>query len=213
MMGEYANGFAANAGSGGLSRIWKRQSDVQENEMAQGNALFRILPEQHRVPVRAPATGEQTDAESEGPVLHAITIAPRETSRPAGHARHEVSDPHDEIIERLPDDFVRRMRNWARSLDGSSVGTSSALWGMVGGGSYEARIPVMMGEADDTDKAVRKLAMIYRQALEVFWLYHARPLSWMARATPMLREQRLGPYSFRQMLETAHLALLMELRK
>lgn len=115
---------------------------------------------------------------------------------------------HDDIIGALDHDFVRRMDNWARSLDGSSVGTCSKLWGNVGGGSYEARVPVLMGEARDTDRAIRALPQRYQEVVTIFWTNRSQTLAWMATSTARVRLWRLGPASFGDWLELGHARLI-----
>lgn len=122
---------------------------------------------------------------------------------PVPQARATVSQIHDDILDKLPDDFVRRMRNWARTVDGTSVATSK-LQERVDHTRQEHPIPTMHGEADDTHRAVLKLDRLHQEVLAVFWTHLARDLRWMARATPILRDAKLGPYSFRQTLEQAH---------
>lgn len=133
----------------------------------------------------------------------------RETQ--AGHtfseARRKVSGQlHDDIIDALPDDFVRRMRNWARTVDGVSVSTSQ-LQDRVDHTRPDQPIPTLIGEAQDTHKRVQRLPRLQQEVVAVFWTHLARELRWMARATPILREARLGSYSFRQELESGHAAL------
>jgi len=121
---------------------------------------------------------------------------------------------HDEILERLPEDFVRRMRNWSASIGGCAVSTASSTWDMAGGSSggwYQAPIPVLVGEAVDTQTAIYKLGPLQQDVIAIFWLYHARTIAWMARATPVVREQKLGPTSFCQHLNAAHDRLQSEL--
>lgn len=117
---------------------------------------------------------------------------------------------HDDILNALPHDFVRRMRNWARTVDGTAVSTST-LSERVDHTRTERPIPVLLGEADDTHRAVLKLPPLQQEATTVFWTHQARELKWMARATPQLRAAGLGPTSFRETLSAAHEKLIVEL--
>lgn len=125
-----------------------------------------------------------------------------------------MAELHDEILQRLSHDFVRRMRNWSASTGGAFVTTSSAAWDCaVRGGYAVARMPVLLGEASDTQAALWKLAAVQQEVVTIFWLYEGRTLAWMARATPVVRAQRLGPYSFRQYLDLAHARLQVAFAK
>lgn len=114
---------------------------------------------------------------------------------------------HDDILDRLPHDFVRRMMNWARTVDGTSV-ANSKLEERVDHSRPDHPIPKLIGEADDTHRAVRKLERLHQEVVGVFWTHLAREMSWMARATPYLRAEKMGPYSFRRALEAAHERLI-----
>jgi hypothetical protein len=114
---------------------------------------------------------------------------------------------HDDIFAQLPEDFVRRMRNWSASLGGGSVTTSSMLWNNIGSGSFESRIPVLMGEADDTDAAVRHLPQRHQEVVTVFWRYNTHDLEWMSRSTPRLRLWKIYPATFRAWLDKGHAEL------
>lgn len=68
--------------------------------------------------------------------------------------------------------FKRRMRNWARSVAGSSIGLAQVNWDFPGGADENgAPIPILQGEAEDTGKAFEKLPARYRRAVELYWLW------------------------------------------
>lgn len=68
--------------------------------------------------------------------------------------------------------FKRRMRNWARSVVGSSIGLAQVNWDFPGGSDETgAPIPILQGEAEDTGKAFEKLPVRYRRAVELYWLW------------------------------------------
>ncbi len=118
-----------------------------------------------------------------------------------------MPDLHADIFAQLPDDFVRRMANWAASLGGGKITTSNAIYDSIGDGKYESRIPTLMGEARDTDRCVRVLRPGLQEVVAIFWRHTYQPLSWMATATPSVRMWKLGPASFRQWLDEAHMHL------
>jgi hypothetical protein len=87
-----------------------------------------------------------------------------------------------EIMAALPDDFVRRMRNWARHAAGSSLGYAQVKYdGEPSGGYREAPMPIMSGEADDTGAALQTLPIRYRRAVELWWAWEDTEVSVLAR--------------------------------
>jgi hypothetical protein len=119
---------------------------------------------------------------------------------------------HDEIIDHLPADFVRRMRNWSRTIDGTPI---SVAWlkERVDHSRGEQPLPTLLGEANDTHKAVQALPQRYQEVVTVFWTHLSRDMKWMSKATPRLRLWALGPESFREWLENAHDRLQREIAK
>lgn len=115
-----------------------------------------------------------------------------------------IEKQHERIYAELPEDFIRRMRNWVRGRDGASVGTSSMSERVDNHTHHEQPIPTMFGEATDTEVAIRKLPQRYQEVVSVFWLYESRDIAWMAKATPRLRLWKLGPASFREWLSIGH---------
>lgn len=161
------------------------------------------------------AANDRMDAPAAGPLLP--DVAPvRGDAR--GETRTRASDSqrmrklHDEIFEALPDDFVRRMLNWVRSFDGDSVATSR-FDERVDNTREEHPIPTLLGEAVDTDRAIRELPQRYQEVIACFWMYTTRPLEWMATATPRLRVWKLGKASFREWLEIGHERLQLLIAK
>lgn len=65
-------------------------------------------------------------------------------------------------------------------------------------------MPVLLGEAQDTEAAIRKLPQRYSEVVSCFWLYEHREVKWMATATPRLRLWKLGPASFTEWLSIGH---------
>lgn len=178
--------------------------------MAHSPPLMAVLPLERHL-------RQRDDQPSAGATVLAIKVRPihpaRETRADSqAHAGEGVTEQlHGEILRKLPEDFIRRMRNWARSIDGSSVGTCSKLWDSIGDGRFESRLPILMGEAEDTERALRAIPQRYQEAVAVFWSYESRTIAWMAKATPRLRLWKLGPTSFTEWLERGHDMLQHEL--
>lgn len=123
-----------------------------------------------------------------------------------------ANEPHAEILAALPHDFVRRMNNWARSFEGGRVSTSS-IEERVDHWRHEHPIPVLMGEADDTHRAVQALTQPYQDIVTVFWTHRARTLAWMSTSTEYIRAWRLGKASFEEWLKVGHGLLQAELTR
>lgn len=88
------------------------------------------------------------------------------------------------ILDVLPGDFVRRMRNWAKSNAGmGSLGYGQQpMWRATpSGGRGELPINILSGEASDTDAAIAKLPARYGQAVKLFWQYEGQPLTALAK--------------------------------
>lgn len=94
----------------------------------------------------------------------------------------------DGVMELVPDDMRRRMRNWARARAGllASMGiTSTSIYdGPIRvDRNPESRLPILEGEAKDTDEALRKVPARYRQAVELYWDYEGQSLRRLAKRT------------------------------
>lgn len=86
------------------------------------------------------------------------------------------------IIGDLPVDFVRKMRSWVKSRDGGGFVMTTAYGGAVPSSGYaEASIPALVGEAGDIDEALMKLAIRWRDAVRLFWIYEGNSLRWLGR--------------------------------
>jgi len=86
------------------------------------------------------------------------------------------------VMGGLDEAFVRRMRNWARSRCGSSAGFAQVDWDIKGSSGYcEAHMPVLGGEADDTDRALQVLPIRFRRAVELFWAWEQTELIVLAQ--------------------------------
>ncbi|MFM7008000.1 MAG: hypothetical protein ACKO0Z_01490 [Betaproteobacteria bacterium] len=86
------------------------------------------------------------------------------------------------IINALSYYLVRRMRNWARAGAGVGIGTLKAIdYGAEYGNGYrESRVPLMLGEAHDTELALSSIAMRYQQVIRRFWEREGMSLRWHA---------------------------------
>lgn len=87
-----------------------------------------------------------------------------------------------QIMREVPEDFIRRMRNWARAKAGVSLGYAQVnLEAVAGGGYRESLIPTLGGEAEDTDAALQTLPVRVRQAVQLFWAWEDVELTVLAR--------------------------------
>ena len=80
------------------------------------------------------------------------------------------------IYAELTEDFVRRMHNWVKARDMATTPSSwpgpHNIYGRCDGSGYmETPIPLLGGEARDTEAAIRNLPGRYRDAVKQFWLY------------------------------------------
>lgn len=91
----------------------------------------------------------------------------------------------EKIYQQLSEHFIRQMRNWARwqaGADGAYSIISSIYRGERLGDSYDgAPIPILSGEATDTQDALCKLPIRYQAALTLFWCWEGQPMTSLAR--------------------------------
>lgn len=88
------------------------------------------------------------------------------------------------IMAELPEDFVRRMRNWARwaARGGLPKLVSCAMWGNAPSGARgDQVINTLSGEAGDTDMALNAVPVRYAKAARLFWQYEGSALTGLAR--------------------------------
>lgn len=92
----------------------------------------------------------------------------------------------DKIYAAIDENFKRRMRNWARSRAGLLAAMGLAYSSIYEGPirvdrNPEARLPILEGEARDTDAMLKTIPPRYGQAVELFWDYEGRSLRHLAR--------------------------------
>jgi hypothetical protein len=90
----------------------------------------------------------------------------------------------DKIYAALSEDFIRRMRNWARAVTGQVTALRSTWSIEISGrraGIDGPPLPILGGEASDVDAALRLLPHRYRWAVEEFWSREGRSLKQHAR--------------------------------
>ena len=95
----------------------------------------------------------------------------------------------DKVYQAAGEDLCRRMRNWARWWDASenggvlpsSLGSLSVELGCRVDRYREAELPLLFGEGDDTEAAMRELQPRYEQVIRKFWLNEGKGLRWLAR--------------------------------
>lgn len=136
-------------------------------------------------------------------------------TRDVSSTRPQVSGEHRPPT--FADDYDRRMSNWRRwRLFGSTPGSGSspAIYQALAIGIYnrtdprrrEATMPMIDGEAADTDHAVRSLSASLRQAVEVFYL-QSGGIERKARQCGCRRD------TFKERLQAARVAILAELQR
>ena len=118
----------------------------------------------------------------------------------------------DRIYAAITEDFIRRMRNWAKAGAGllrSGGGPISSIYhGGVRIDRYVSGEPPMLhGEADDTDTALLAVPIRYRQAVQQFWRWEGQSLRWNARR---LRTD-MDYHTFEIWVMRGHVLLLAEL--
>lgn len=80
-----------------------------------------------------------------------------------------------EILDLVPEDLIRRMRNWRAWKDGGGFrGGTSAGWtidyGMRLDGYRETSMPILVAEAQQTQRALLELPDDLGCAVALFWL-------------------------------------------
>lgn len=87
------------------------------------------------------------------------------------------------IYSAVSENFIRQMRNWALTNAGCA-GEQRVISSIYGGkrwGTYgDAPAPILIGEAEDVNHALLVVPIRYRQAVQLFWQYEGRPLTWFA---------------------------------
>lgn len=86
----------------------------------------------------------------------------------------------NKVVKNLPDDFVIRMRNWARSNAGISHQHITMDYSryLSASDGYSSSVPITMGDAIDVGRALGMLCPRDRQAVEIFWQYEGRSMEW-----------------------------------
>lgn len=87
------------------------------------------------------------------------------------------------IINELPEEFVRKMRNWAKT--GTEIGScpisSAYVGGRIGSGTFGPSIPTWGGEVSDLQRAIDSLKERERLAVRLFWLQEGQDLVGLGR--------------------------------
>ena len=87
----------------------------------------------------------------------------------------------EDIYKAVPEHFVMRMRNWAWTNAGGGQYVPSSLCALISARSDSGTQPTLIGEAEDTGRALAELPVRYRQAVALFWQFEGHPLAWFAR--------------------------------
>lgn len=122
----------------------------------------------------------------------------------------------EKIYAAITDDFIRRMRNWAKAGAGllSSGGRISSIYSMgVRVDRYvSTEPPILHGEADDMAEALLGVPIRYRQAVQHFWLYEGAPMRWHAgKLRPAIDGKQFSYHTFEAWVMKGHELLLSEL--
>src|SRR5262245_1128605 len=71
------------------------------------------------------------------------------------------------------------MHNWARYKDGAQIATTPLEYE---GSEYRVSpIPILFGEAEDTERALHRVRAVLRVCVEQFWRNESRSLRWHGR--------------------------------
>lgn len=99
-----------------------------------------------------------------------------------GYVPAEVEQEECVICD-LPSDYVRRMRNWAKSIAEMGIMMISSIYDGEFSGRGETRMPTIIGEAHDTHLALAVLQDDVRllKAVQLFWPNEGKGMRWMGR--------------------------------
>jgi hypothetical protein len=114
----------------------------------------------------------------------------------------------ESIIKDLSEDYIRRMRNWARADSGCDQYAITSAYDGIVNDRYTSSMPILSGEAQDTHIAMQAVPNQYRQAVMLFWQYEGRALEWIGR--------RLGNIHYETVerrIRQGHLLHIVELRR
>lgn len=78
------------------------------------------------------------------------------------------------VYAALDEDFIRRMRNWVKAKDGVPIGNCGVEY--IDDRYREAKMPLLFGEALDTEAALRLVPLRYQMAVRQFWTWEGRSL-------------------------------------
>lgn len=94
-----------------------------------------------------------------------------------------MQNTRGKVYQAISEHFIRQMRNWALTCAGVG-GTErviSSIYLASGGDSYgQSHEPVLIGEAEDVNKALGRVPTRYKQAVSLFWQFEGRTTSWLA---------------------------------
>lgn len=117
----------------------------------------------------------------------------------------------ERIYRAVTEDFIRRMRNWAKvgagaMADGVRISSIYSIGVRVD--RYVSTVPPLLtGEADDTALALLSVPIRYRQAVERFWQYEGQSLRSQARLVRI----DLNHHTFEAWVMKGHELLIEEL--
>lgn len=87
-----------------------------------------------------------------------------------------------QIVEVLPEHFMRLMRNWVRAKSGGMGFAISGAYSGIAPDTFDGpSMPILLGEAADVDRALERVPLRERAAVMVFWQFEGRSLPWFGR--------------------------------
>jgi DNA-directed RNA polymerase specialized sigma24 family protein len=86
-----------------------------------------------------------------------------------------------QVMDQLPEHFIRVMRNWVRANSGVNVLRISNVYSGAARDTFDgAALPILMGEAKDVDLALVEIPIRERAAVTLFWQYEGATLPWLS---------------------------------
>lgn len=87
-----------------------------------------------------------------------------------------------QIVEILPEHFIRLMRNWVRAKSGGIGFAISGAYSGMAHDTYDGpSMPILLGEAANVDSGLERVPARERCAVMLFWQFEGRSLPWFGR--------------------------------
>lgn len=117
----------------------------------------------------------------------------------------------DEVVRRLPEWFVDRMRHWAMFRLGSGAYSVPSSWpsdGPIPGGARGTRYWRLLGTVHETQVAIDSLPPKFRQTVANYWRCEGSGHS----LRDLARHRQVAPSTFNLWLRKGHALLFLEFR-